>query len=72
MPGAVCRQLQHMVLDIRIILLLFEVCAKIKEFQDRLGHSDIRTTMDIYAHVTASAKEDALQKFEAYIKISNK
>ncbi len=47
--------------------LLFEAGSKIKEVQDRLGHSDVKTTLDIYAHVTASAKEDAIQKFESYL-----
>lgn len=47
--------------------LLFEAGASIKSVQDRLGHSDVKTTMDVYAHVTASAKEDAIQKFEAYL-----
>lgn len=47
--------------------LLFEAGATIKSVQDRLGHSDVKTTMDVYAHVTASAKEDAIEKFEAYI-----
>lgn len=49
--------------------LLFEAGAKIKEVQDRLGHSDIQTTMNIYAHVTAKAKESAIQKFEEYLLI---
>lgn len=49
--------------------LLFEAGAKIKEVQDRLGHSDIQTTMNIYAHVTTKAKEDAIQKFEEYLSI---
>ena len=47
--------------------LLFEAGAKIKEVQDRLGHSDIQTTMNIYAHVSAKAKESAIQKFEEYL-----
>ncbi|MFJ7369375.1 tyrosine-type recombinase/integrase [Lysinibacillus sp. NPDC098008] len=47
--------------------LLFEAGATIKSVQDRLGHSDIKTTMDVYAHVTANAKEDAIQKFESYM-----
>lgn len=47
--------------------LSFEAGAKIKEVQDRLGHSDIKTTMDIYAHVTPAAKEEAIQKFDAYV-----
>lgn len=49
--------------------LLFEAGAKIKEVQVRLGHTDIQTTMNIYAHVTAKAKEDAIQKFETYLSI---
>ncbi|WP_342471981.1 site-specific integrase [Metasolibacillus sp. FSL H7-0170] len=47
--------------------LLFEAGASIKSVQDRMGHSDIKTTMDVYAHVTANAKEDAIQKFETYM-----
>ena len=47
--------------------LLFEAGATIKSVQDRLGHSDVKTTMDVYAHVTASAKEDAIQKFQSYL-----
>ncbi|WP_227752165.1 tyrosine-type recombinase/integrase [Viridibacillus arvi] len=47
--------------------LLFEAGASIKEVQDRLGHSDVQTTMNIYAHVTEKAKEAAIQKFESYI-----
>ncbi|WP_223553873.1 site-specific integrase [Lysinibacillus sphaericus] len=47
--------------------LLFEAGASIKEVQDRLGHSDVKTTMDIYTHVTQKAKAEAIQKFESYI-----
>jgi len=49
--------------------LLFEAGASIKEVQDRLGHSDVQTTMNIYAHVTKKAKEEAIQKFASYIEI---
>lgn len=35
----------------------------IKEIQQRLGHSDINTTMDIYAHITKNMEEKASQKF---------
>ena len=49
--------------------LLFEAGASIKEVQDRLGHSDVKTTMNIYAHVTEKAKEAAIQKFESYLNI---
>lgn len=48
--------------------LLFEAGGSIKEVQDRLGHSDVKTTMDIYTHVTQKAKEEAIQKFENYLK----
>lgn len=49
--------------------LLFEAGASIKEVQDRLGHSDVKTTMDIYTHVTQKAKAEAIQKFEKYLNI---
>lgn len=47
--------------------LLFEAGASIKEVQDRLGHSDVKTTMDIYTHVTKKAKNEAIQKFASYM-----
>ncbi len=49
--------------------LLFEAGASLKEVQDRLGHSDIQTTMNIYAHVTKKVKEEAIQKFASYIEM---
>lgn len=47
--------------------LLFESGASIKEVQDRLGHENIKTTMDIYTHVTESAREKTAEKFARYI-----
>ena len=47
--------------------LLFEAGATIKEVQDRLGHSDITTTMNIYAHVTEAARDKTADKFADYI-----
>ncbi|CDK35087.1 probable integrase [Ligilactobacillus salivarius cp400] len=47
--------------------LLFESGASIKEVQDRLGHENIKTTMDIYTHVTQSAREKTAEKFANYI-----
>ena len=47
--------------------LLFEAGASIKEVQDRLGHADAKITMNIYAHVTKTAQEAAIQKFEQFM-----
>nr|WP_286676640.1 tyrosine-type recombinase/integrase [Peribacillus asahii] len=50
-------------------LILLEAGAAIKEVQDRLGHTDVQTTMNIYAHVTKKTKAEAIQKFEKYLNI---
>lgn len=47
--------------------LLFEAGASIQEVQDRLGHNDIHTTMNIYNHVTEKVKEETAQKFAKYV-----
>lgn len=47
--------------------LLFEAGASIKEVQDRLGHSDIHTTMNIYAHVSQGKKEETAELFEKFM-----
>lgn len=47
--------------------LLFEAGASIKEVQDRLGHADIQTTLNIYAHVTEKKKEETALKFAEYL-----
>ncbi|SLM97812.1 Integrase [Brachybacterium faecium] len=47
--------------------LLFESGASIQEVQDRLGHSDVQTTMNIYTHVTEKAKEQTADKFAQYV-----
>ena len=47
--------------------LLFEAGASIKEVQDRLGHSDVKTTMDIYAHLTEQTKEKTALLFEQHL-----
>lgn len=43
-------------------LLLSDVNAKV--IQERLGHSDIMTTLNVYSHVTPKLEADALAKFE--------
>ncbi|QTB29061.1 site-specific integrase [Lysinibacillus sphaericus] len=49
--------------------LMFEADATIKEVQERLGHNNINTTLNIYTHVTKKAKSEAIQKFANYINI---
>ncbi|MBA9087371.1 integrase [Fontibacillus solani] len=47
--------------------LLFEAGATIKEVQERLGHSDIKMTMNIYTHVTKTVKELTASRFEKFM-----
>ena len=47
--------------------LLFESGANFKEVQERLGHTDISMTMNIYTHVTKKVKEETAQKFANYV-----
>lgn len=35
---------------------------------DRLGHTDSKTTLDIYTHITQKAKAETIEKFENYLK----
>lgn len=47
--------------------LLFESGATIQEVQERLGHEDIKTTMNIYAHVTEKQRDKLADKFANYV-----
>ncbi|MBC8707791.1 site-specific integrase [Staphylococcus pseudintermedius] len=47
--------------------LLFEAGLSVQEVQSRLGHSDIQTTMNIYAHVTEKQRDNVAEKFANYI-----
>ncbi|RSK28523.1 site-specific integrase [Bacillus sp. HMF5848] len=47
--------------------LLFEAGVGLKEVQDRLGHSDVQTTLNIYAHVSEKAKDDAVIKLGSFM-----
>lgn len=47
--------------------LLFEAGVSIKEVQARLGHRDIKTTMDIYTHVTEAVKDKTADTFARFI-----
>jgi ATP-dependent helicase/nuclease subunit A len=47
--------------------MLLEAGANIKDIQERLGHSQLSTTMDTYSHVTTKLKKDSVDKFELVI-----
>lgn len=44
--------------------MLIEAGVPVKAVSDRLGHGNIRTTLDTYVHVTESMRDDAVNKFE--------
>jgi len=48
--------------------LLIEAGVGVKEIQQRLGHTDINTTMNIYAHMTKNMEEKASQQFSKLMK----
>lgn len=60
LPHFSCHSLRH-----TFTTRLCEANMNIKVIQDILGHSDIRTTMDIYTDVTAELKTDAISMFNA-------
>lgn len=47
--------------------LLFEMNTPIQVVQDRLGHTNIKTTMDIYTHVTEKQRDDIAENFAKHI-----
>lgn len=47
--------------------LLFESGASIKEVQERLGYKDIKTTMNIYAHVTPQSVKKTGDRFAKFM-----
>lgn len=47
--------------------LLFDAGMSLKQVQYRLGHSNLKTTMDVYTHITESAKDDIASKFSDYL-----
>ena len=47
--------------------LLFEAGATIKEVQERLGHKDAKTTLNIYTHVTNGKNEELPEKLVNYL-----
>jgi integrase len=47
--------------------ICLEAGMSLKEVQERLGHSSIKTTGDVYAHVTNAMKEKSIDLYEKYI-----
>lgn len=47
--------------------LLVEAELDIKEVQERLGHKNVQTTLQIYAHVTKKKKRTSGEKFQQYV-----
>lgn len=47
--------------------LLFDSGASMKDVQKRLGHSSMKTTMDIYTHVTKQSEQETVTEFERYM-----
>lgn len=47
--------------------LMLESGIHAKVVQERLGHSDITTTLNIYSHVTPTMQDDALQRLTSYM-----
>ncbi|WP_413774830.1 site-specific integrase [Cytobacillus firmus] len=50
--------------------LMLEAGASLKEVQERLGHSSIKITGDIYAHVTPRMQEKSVQKFSEFMRMN--
>ena len=46
---------------------LFAAGATIKEVQERLGHEDVQTTLNVYTHVTKNQNQEAVEKLTAYL-----
>lgn len=47
--------------------LCFEAGMTLKQVQHRLGHSDLKTTMNVYTHITKKATDEIGEKFANYI-----
>lgn len=47
--------------------LLFEAGVTMKEVQERLGHANIKTTMDTYTHMTSDKKIETTNKLVSYV-----
>ena len=48
--------------------LLIEKGVNIKAVQERLGHADIKTTLEVYAHVTEKMKKEVIPVLDDLLK----
>ncbi|WP_312372971.1 tyrosine-type recombinase/integrase [Lachnoclostridium sp.] len=51
--------------------MLIEADVPVKAISNRLGHGNVRTTLETYIHTTNSMKEDAVNMFEKFGDLSN-
>ncbi len=51
--------------------ILFEAGATMKQVQERLGHSSIKTTMNVYVHVTSKMNEQSAELFDNFMYTGN-
>lgn len=63
LPHFSCHSLRH-----TFTTRMCEAGVNVKVIQDMLGHSDISTTLNIYADVTKELKQNGLAGLEAYLK----
>ncbi|MDK7187510.1 tyrosine-type recombinase/integrase [Facklamia hominis] len=47
--------------------LLFNAGVSINDVKNRLGHADIQTTMNIYAHITKEQEKESAEKFAQFV-----
>ena len=49
--------------------LCFEAGLAIGDVKNRLGHASIRTTMDVYTHVTKTKEKESADKFSRFMEM---
>lgn len=67
LPQISCHTLRHTFTTRQV-----EAGTNLKVLQEVLGHSDIRTTMDIYAEATEDLKQKEFEKYNLYLKTNLK
>ncbi len=66
LPNFSCHTLRH-----TFTTRLIESGMNIKVIQEALGHSDIQTTLNIYADVTKELKQQQFVEFDDFISSNN-